>query len=532
MSWLIWNLPSESEDEEKEEKEENVEPPLTLTFLGAGSYNCILRYTDSQSKPWALRVTIFPKTTKTHIDQKHMSEKKILFNRLGLTFDSTIANKYAFLKRFRARAILQWIQSFKHIFGPSTLHVERPVQTFDTLYEMAENLKIDVQHLGKTLCSTLMQTKKDFKANQISYEWSVEKQEFLNSYRASMRTPDELATDAFCLLWFFATLGNTHLGFRHRDFKTDNLLLRTYDPPVMFQFHSKKHGNFAFVTSSVPVVIDFDFATLNSSNKSMPHDRFIVGTWAYAPPEAFIFKLYRPLLKTAMKENSLDDRVYLVNQLELIFGRPYIHWITSDLTIQGVDGYDQWAVGLILLKKLCHWNSFPLLDLRTNTRIATLAESFELCVITYLDFSKLWFEDSFFEDNHFLQTFFFNALLICAVQNESWTDPLKNVPDFYPRWLLHDNINLFRAAIRDEEFVAFRNNLQKVLQQFYFYRLLPILRQLFAWNPILRVESDWLTIMRVYLREKGILSDVETSKVPIIHVREKDVDTITLPDIE
>lgn len=495
------NLPSESESDENENeglweailKTRQKPEPFTLRFLGQGSYNCILEYTDFESKSWALRVAILPQLEK----------------------------KGAFLKRFRARAILQWMQDFKNVFGPSILYVERPFQTLPTLFEMAKNLGVNVDDLWNILCAPLKKAKHTFKTEGIPYEWSIEKQELLISYRSSKRTILELVKDTFCLLWYFMTLGSPRLGFRHRDFKTDNLLLRKYDQSKAFRFESKKYGTFEFLTDSVPVVIDFDFATLNSSNKTKPNARFIVGTWNYAPPEAFIFNLYKPLLRKAMKSTHSSNPFA---DLEQVFGQPYIKWITSDRSFQGADGYDQWAVGLILLKKLCHLKSIKLLDLENNPMISKFAEIFELSIITFLDFSEKQVDDLFSSDTRFLQHFFINTLLICAVRNESWENPFKNVPDFYPRWLLHDNVDLFRAAMRNREFINFQQGLKKKA----FSNFFPLLRQLFAWNPDIRLRTSWLDKMDDLLVYRRISSNTEI----FMTMKEKGVDEIQLPDIE
>ncbi len=84
---------------------------------------------------------------------------------------------------------------------------------------------------------------------------------------------------AFPLLWFLVA-ARQHLFFAHNDFKPENIVFRNYDHVHSFTFELQGIGQYRIRAQQIPVVIDFDFASV-----FVTQDKSAAGTRYTQPPE-------------------------------------------------------------------------------------------------------------------------------------------------------------------------------------------------------------------------------------------------------
>lgn len=84
---------------------------------------------------------------------------------------------------------------------------------------------------------------------------------------------------ALPLLWFLCS-ARTRFNFTHGDFKCENIVFRNYGQDCEFLFQLHAHGVYRVRAHQVPVIIDFDYASV-----AQTHDKTAVGTQYTQPPE-------------------------------------------------------------------------------------------------------------------------------------------------------------------------------------------------------------------------------------------------------
>jgi serine/threonine protein kinase len=102
--------------------------------------------------------------------------------------------------------------------------------------------------------------------------------EFAKMYTSKMQI--EFPKLCFLLFWTLYVF-NTSFGFRHRDIKPKNIVVKKLDAPKTFQFRLGDN-KWSFETRYVPMLIDFGLASLVGSR---PSQRTAAGTIYYVPPE-------------------------------------------------------------------------------------------------------------------------------------------------------------------------------------------------------------------------------------------------------
>lgn len=112
-------------------------------------------------------------------------------------------------------------------------------------------------------------------------------------YGGDMSAPthveDTFESTVFMLMWFFYTT-QAEYGFRHRDLKPANVVFRDMGSPTQFLFQLGKDSWYLFKTRYVPVVIDYDFASIFVTNTKTRYDG---GTRTIIPPNQHITYLVR-----------------------------------------------------------------------------------------------------------------------------------------------------------------------------------------------------------------------------------------------
>lgn len=214
----------------------------------------------------------------------------------------------------RGLDIVSLLQTAKHNLGPSLLKEKAHYVLDPPQFTLANNPKF---------CDEIKIAREELVLHEAPYKYAVQYIEYLegNTFIHQL-DHDEFVKCAFSLLWF-VRVAQKRFEFSHRDLKSDNIVFRTYNNPKQFVFYYEKDYCFAFVTNRIPVIIDFDLASVSATLQS----KMNTGTRYTAPPESILTK------------NKLDP--------------PFVkeHYIA----------YDYWSIGVCLLEtvdprvwKLCN----------------------------------------------------------------------------------------------------------------------------------------------------------------------------------
>jgi serine/threonine protein kinase len=237
-------------------------------------------------------------------------------------------------------------KNFERVIGPSLLRELSPYRVFGERYEKAH---FDGQLCEKVRLSQInhrnfifdfIKDKPNFKVNN---RFALQHVEYLNG--GQMEYPNiHMAKDyekefiAFSLVWFF-TMVSQLFGFRHRDLKPDNILLRRTKDYQWFKFNLNNTHYFHFESRLVPVVIDYDFASVNETESTK--DRNSYGNQVYRTFESFVIRVYR-LLKQKPPLELYQRNIHLD-----FYRKASVGELTSFEVHQ--DGYDWWTLGICLL---------------------------------------------------------------------------------------------------------------------------------------------------------------------------------------
>jgi len=113
----------------------------------------------------------------------------------------------------------------------------------------------------------------------------------------------KFAEFSFMLFWTLWTT-NAEFGFRHRDIKLGNIVVKTLrkDQLLVFSVDKGKTLQLSMQVSEIPLLIDFGFSSLEESPESIRHN---IGTTALCPPEFLAFRLLFEDTMTSMNTNRL-----------------------------------------------------------------------------------------------------------------------------------------------------------------------------------------------------------------------------------
>jgi serine/threonine protein kinase len=196
----------------------------------------------------------------------------------------------------RGLQIVTMLQQYASHVGPSLLIETQPYAISSRLSDSTfSNLCVDIQD----------EVKKLDKAKKY-YEFALQHVEYCEGgifdNRVQM-TDEEFDFCCYSLLWFFKTTIET-FSFRHRDLKTGNIVVRNLDKPESFRFFTTAtQTSITFTSRFVPVVIDYDFASVYTTTTES--DRNNVGTRHTAPPRALMAELLHTP-QTQRQEESYD----------------------------------------------------------------------------------------------------------------------------------------------------------------------------------------------------------------------------------
>jgi len=105
----------------------------------------------------------------------------------------------------------------------------------------------------------------------------------------------------FLLLWTHWT-ANTKLGFRHGDIKQANIVVKALPTETTFGFCVRNHGTYRLTCSFVPMIIDYDFASVSTTPFAA---RYLIGTLMTSPPEVLAHFILFPDYDLNVYHNGL-----------------------------------------------------------------------------------------------------------------------------------------------------------------------------------------------------------------------------------
>lgn len=501
--------------------------PGKVDFLGKGTYNCVFSYTNVETKEeYAFRLSLVPLPQHAVYDQlqkyyeqlerdleeyeeqnpepqpasssdwwklkvyrrnprgeisfwsMHLARWNVFLAERGIP-PNYRGPKAFFPLHYRARAILEWLQTLRPYLGPALL-ATRPWKSFPSFEALSEDLRVSQLDFSNKIqkdCPNLIGTHKTLKDAHVPYTWSVEKMERLEEW--DPKTVQDFQKHMFGFLWFFMVLGSKDggVGFRHHDIKPGNLLTRRYraDKPHRFRFILGNARVWEFESTSMGVVIDFDLSTLDISRRQ-PAQRHMVGTLKYAPPEAIIYFLYeKSRNRRAMNDSSLYADYY---ESEEIFGAWYMNY---DRQLDA-DGYDQWALGMILLDSL----ELSFIDHFGDASLFAYAKQYEAAINDAMAVRGFFLEEEFETYSIHL---FFGILHMCLIHGVSEKDPFRNCPKWFPIAFFESQKCIFIEAFKSQTYQAVKSSMPNSKPLVHFRSLLHIL---LAWDPKDRIGSKWL----------------------------------------
>lgn len=302
----------------------------TPIVLGEGTYNCAHKITitkNGKREDAVLRVAVIEKIDanvqismvrdlikllkRNPNNQHHLENMRDFLFGLKRGGDSKV---YI----LRGLDIVDAFQQFEAILGPSLLKTWAP----SALYSVDEFKQLYNTQILNSLCSSVKNKLND------NFEVAVQNLEYLSGGEYNHRTRESVETETFCLfslLWFMH-VAQIQFKFRHHDLKPANIMIRKYDQVQNMVFYIDKK-DFLFQTKIVPVIIDYDFATLYTSVRRTDRDN--LGTYDFAPPDVLARHI-----NVAIQRSD-----YYVHNPE-------------------VDGYDWWAIGCIFLHRFVDLYAF------------------------------------------------------------------------------------------------------------------------------------------------------------------------------
>jgi serine/threonine protein kinase len=401
----------EQEDDESGEKRRSVDDRFVLTRgLGAGTFNCTFLLNNGRE---VLRVGFLPEVKGKVEDNKMV--------RRGLE-------------------IVHVFQSFGRLLGPSLL-VEISHYRIITENELSE-------HVNGVLCKQIRESQAKYaKRTKLHKEFALQHLEYLSgglfdndTFKRLRMTGKDLCFSVFSLMWFFAA-GQQYFSFHHHDLKSGNLMVRHTDTPQTYHFTvedtaRERRLHYQFESKFVPVVIDFDFATVSTSEND--NDRNVGGTRYTCSPDAFVYLLAR--------EHSMN-------------------------VAYAAEVYDWWSIGICILEWLLPFKLWRLFNAYEKPFVDNALKRLPYKANPY--------------NRELLGAFFRSCCFASLVHNQSIRPPSI---------VYYDQIAKTDAVWRGWDAVIQNDqdykNVQSAIQRNVPPQLLDILRQLLAWDPTVRNANN------------------------------------------
>jgi len=172
----------------------------------------------------------------------------------------------------------------QNILGPSMLRELSKYQIVDKegLLELVQG----------EMCNTLQEDiENEYAQYGLQHIEYLSGGDFTNESKQKLNlTDEEIRFSLFSLVWFFAS-AQQYLGFRHHDIKGYNIMFRRTNDEKTYSFHLKgnqgeKDRYYTFKSRVVPVVIDYDFASVDTTRDI--EQRRVIGTYYACSPDSLI----------------------------------------------------------------------------------------------------------------------------------------------------------------------------------------------------------------------------------------------------
>jgi serine/threonine protein kinase len=373
----------------------------------------------------------------------------------------------------RGLQIVSMMQSYAVYLGPSLLKETKPFiiasrvsdETFAKLCATIRDKVLELENAEK----------------KQRYEYAIQHVEYgaggVFQNRNNL-TDEEFDFACYSLLWFFKSAQDI-FALRHRDLKIDNIVVRVLDKAESFLFYnSATETSVTFTSRFVPVVIDYDFASVATTTTW--YDRTNVGTRSTAPPRALIAELYARVLTTRKPRVQTEEQQ---------------------------QSYDWWSIGIILFEVAIR----PHLE---NSVYHTLWQermefaSFAMVVLETQEKADFAGNKVLKDDTRLiLEGLFYGMCIKAMVANDI------NAPKFIPG-VYYDKIQriLKVSSAVKRIFTVFDENIPQYMKSLF--------RQLLSWNDAARSGdfNQWFTHAQKNVPSGAvinILSDEAPSKTKV-----------------
>jgi serine/threonine protein kinase len=268
-------------------------------FIAGGTYNCAHFFEADDGTIHVLRIALLEpdNESRVHIDDMVMRGLQIV----------------NVMQRYNSELGPSLVKEIEHFTTKDAVEIYEYFSSKD--HPMCRKILEEIQNIPK----------------HMEYMFAVQITEYLSGETVAAAFNSAAVTNlqnftsverdfcAFALIWFLA-VAQKRFGLRHRDIKESNVCfrVRTVLSPLTFVL-----GNTVFTfppsVRYVPVVIDYDFATVSDSLND--EDRNVLGTYSSAPPEAIL--------------RELTGKKLPVNPLE-------------------GNAYDWWSIGIMIMSIVCN----------------------------------------------------------------------------------------------------------------------------------------------------------------------------------
>lgn len=188
----------------------------------------------------------------------------------------------------RGLQVLHLFQSYRGLLGPSLLE---ETSTFRVFAETEEN-----RNFAGDICSDIRDTQEEMVQRKIKgNRFALQHMEWLRGgvYEAATIEHEQFNKKErmfaiFSLIWFLS-MAQQAWDFGHHDLKAENIVFRKTEEPRDYNFALDDRSYFHFRSRFVPVIIDYDFATLNVTENAL--DRIEPGTPYSSSPDSLLYKI-------------------------------------------------------------------------------------------------------------------------------------------------------------------------------------------------------------------------------------------------
>lgn len=389
---------------------------LLKKLLGAGTYNCAYYITEDET---VLRIGFLPYSER---------ETGIIVKR-GLE-------------------MVHVFQSFLHMLGPSLIEEVSKYQIID-----ANDLD---KHVEGELCPSILTAQADPDNVGHPNEVALQHIEFLRGgifTRASLKKNNiriqkkELCFITFSLLWFFG-MAQQLFSYRHHDLKGENMMIRitAEAKEYVFELPDPQGPNptklYRFVSNIVPVVIDYDFASVYTTKGES--SRNSGGTYYTRAPDSLLYSLYGEVRK------PLDF--------------PY-----------NAHAYDYWSLGMCLLELMCDFTVpiYQLFDVEATEFAGAVKD-----------------KSKFFPPRvtqEFLRYFFYGLCFAAAVSKKPYETSLEPPRELYGSFVDEIGWDAWNTIIHESiDYKEVVDEFQKKIPS----QMRAIVRKLLSIDPTLRTANN------------------------------------------